>query len=444
VVDFTPRSISRSPSNAISIPLNKPTGPALSPTDFKRVRLLRKARLRKIQRERKILLEASKFTAEFISKLSHQVLQETLGAEISEVREPERQRINAMTEGQRGERMKDIALMVDHMRKEGGMSDENIAALLRIDLPKDLAHGKTVPAESSSKVKLTPATQLYIHDEGAQLGTSLEEITRDDTEELFIQPEEQHVDVQADNIFPKKPVTIEVNNSQARPLSYYAASTSAGYATGPPISASAYYQPAPSYPPPSPSSSYMRYAATSDYFTPTAVHNGRPLSSRFDSPITRTNSAFGIREVEVQQQQQIQDSYKDDYASAMEGSSRQRKTIRVHSSQTRIRASRDANAKAMPPPPAPSRRILRHRITEYDSVPEPPRESHIQYREEPAPRRASVNRRLSVYDYPEQVRVETANTGHRRQSYYGQSASGNSGSSVSSGYKDKLKETAGY
>lgn len=249
---------------------------------------------------------------------------------------------------------------------------------------------------------------------------------------------------------PMRPRAVTAQTYPARPLSYHATYTAGGYGTGPPLSQSAFYQqptmPAPSYPPPSPSSSYMRYAATpqADYFQqqPTSI---RPLSQRFGAsdPIIRTSSAFGVRDSPVRQQ--IQDAYDDGYASASEVP-RRRTSIRVPSGRRNSISRKpevDYDRDAMPPPPRPG--ILRNRTTEYhtdtSSVPDPPA-----YRE---PRRAPSSHRNSVsYDLgpeTERVRVETANTSHRRQSYYGQSATtAIGGVGGGGGWEDKAREATNY
>lgn len=245
-----------------------------------------------------------------------------------------------------------------------------------------------------------------------------------------------------------------------RPVSYHAAYTAAGYGTGPPLSASAYYQqpqlPTPSYPPPSPS--YMRYAATpqQEYFAP------RSLSQRLGDadPISRTTSAYGSRDPPVYQQ--IQDAYEEGYISASEGpSARRRSSIRVPSRKDSLsRTSRKAEvdydraareALAMPPPPPPVRPgILRNRTTEYhtdSTAPDPIyREARSSYREPSSTRRSSSHRNSVSYDLGpenERVRVETANTGHRRQSYYGQSAA-TSTPTPASNWEEKIREAANY
>jgi hypothetical protein len=136
-----------------------------------------------------------------------------------------------------------------------------------------------------------------------------------------------------------------------RPQSFHAAQTSAG-GFGPPLSMSAFYQPqpliTPSYPPPSPSSSYMRYAATPQYsvnvapqYTVAAQPDyfsqpvpSRTLSSRFSplgrvqaayDPIPRTSSAFGTRDLPRSFNDNYENPYFDDgYTSASEGAALRR------------------------------------------------------------------------------------------------------------------------
>ena len=253
---------------------------------------------------------------------------------------------------------------------------------------------------------------------------------------------------------PIRPRTQTAQTFAGRPTSYHAAYTGGGY--GPPPSASAYYQPplqmaAPSYPPPSPSSFWMQRPGA-EYFDPQPVVN-RPLSQRFgvSEPILRTSSAYGTRDFPVQRQ--VQDAYEDGYASASEGP-RRSKSIREPSGR-RTSMSRkpevayDHDREAMPPPPRPAG-ILRNRTTEYhpdtSSVPDPPEyRLYSTARRVPSPHRTSHRNSVS-YDFgpeTEPVRVETANTSHRRQSYYGQSAA--SAPPVGSGgLEAKIREAESY
>jgi hypothetical protein len=248
---------------------------------------------------------------------------------------------------------------------------------------------------------------------------------------------------------PVRPRAVTAITYPTRPVSYHAAYTGAGYNTGPPLSSSAFWQqpimPAPSYPPPSPSS-YMHYAATpqQDYFSQSNPVI-RPLAQRFGNsdPIQRTSSAYGVRDPPPIHRQ-IQDAYEDGYTSASEG---KRSSIRVPSRRNSLtrRPTESKYDQSMPPPPRPG--ILRNRTTEYhpdtstSSDPDPLyREARSTYRDSSKTRRAPSSHRNSVsYDLPE-VRVETANTSHRRQSYYGQSAA----TSPASGWEEKANAAQSY
>ncbi|KUJ19261.1 uncharacterized protein LY89DRAFT_731669 [Mollisia scopiformis] len=278
----------------------------------------------------------------------------------------------------------------------------------------------------------------------------------------------------------------QTSQTYPRPSSYYSASTSQGSA-GPPLSYSAFYQTNPimnpSYPPPSPSSSYMRYAATpqpsqpqysvapsyqvaggADYFTPHAM--SRPLASRFDpiartqsamDTVPRTSSAFGTRDMnprpihESYSYEPPGGSYYDDgYTSANEVATIRRKdrrgSIRVPPAQSTY-SKADHDSITMPPPTTRPG-ILRRTTADYSLEPAQDleyRDTRTQYREEPRPRRPSINRHSVSYDLDrgsEGVRLEPANTGRRRQSWYDQGAS--SGTGASSAYEDKLNSAANY
>lgn len=280
----------------------------------------------------------------------------------------------------------------------------------------------------------------------------------------------------------------QTSQTYPRPSSYYSASTSQAGA-GPPLSYSAFYQQSPmitpSYPPPSPSSSFMRYAATpqpqsqyqvapsyqvapeyqvtsgQDYFTPQAM--SRPLAQRFDpiartqsamDTVPRTGSAFGVRDMNPRGIRDSYDGYFDDgYTSANESATIRRKDSKRNSTRhgaaksTFSQADRDSIA--MPPPP--SRPSILRRTTAADDY-EPTgqeldfRDTRTQYRDEPRPtRRPSVNRQSVSYDLgsrTEGVRIEPANTGRMRQSWYDQTAS--SGTGASSAYEEKLNQAASY
>jgi len=274
---------------------------------------------------------------------------------------------------------------------------------------------------------------------------------------------------------PLRPRAVTAQTFPSRPQSYHAAYGAVpNYNYGPPVSASGYFQPqiAPSYPPPSPSSSYMRYAATpqpQDYFAPKQTLAVRSLNSRFEPQ--RPASAFGMRDTPphyVQNQSQIEDAYDAGYLSSSEGPLARRSSIRDPSRpsmRTRgepeykvatIRAPMMSKAEsdydAMPPPPAPAPKhgILRNR-SDYHVDPEPPQErrhSRTTYREAPQSRRTSTHRNSVSYDLDSDshpVRVETANTSHRRrESYYGPSASVDSGSGTGSPWEEQAKAAQTY
>ncbi|KAK0121833.1 hypothetical protein ONS95_010114 [Cadophora gregata] len=299
-----------------------------------------------------------------------------------------------------------------------------------------------------------------------------------------------------------------------RPQSFHAAQTPSGN-RGPPLSSSAYYQQpviTPSYPPPSPVSSYMQYAdpqyntprqitappqpqytstyqypapqqylhqytmsaqpqylmpqsqGQADYFAPKATV--RPLSARFGGgdiprsqtafePVVRTSSAFGSRDTRSPRVYSDYDTgyYDDGYTSAADGAtirkSEKRNSIRVPVS-TSTMSKAEADSRAMPPPRRPS--ILR-RTSVYNSDPisDPgpgdyyERETRPEYREEVRPRRPSVNRHSVSYDLGN-VRIESANSGRRRQSSYEHPSSAGASDAYDSkrGYESKLQEAAQY
>lgn len=259
---------------------------------------------------------------------------------------------------------------------------------------------------------------------------------------------------------PLRPRAVTSQTYPARPLSYHAA-MAAGTYNRPPLSASAYYQQSailpPSYPPPSPSyMEHLRYSAApqTEYFQPQAT--SRPLSSRFEpiaripsafeqtrtpqsafDPIPRTSSAFGGR-------YDGPASYFDDgYVSASEGATigrERRNSIRVPSASM---TKTHADYAAMPPPP-PRPGILR-RSTDYPIDPEPYgdpyRDGRSQYRDGSRSRRPSINRHSVSYDDrrgDESVRVEAANSGRRRQSWYEPQVS------TKPEYEDKIHEATAY
>jgi len=253
---------------------------------------------------------------------------------------------------------------------------------------------------------------------------------------------------------PFRPRAHSTHSTQApppRPASYYSAHSNAGYGTGPPLSSSAYWQPppalpapTPSYPPPSPSS-YMSYPVfPTDHYLPQPLPQPtttRSLSKRFErlDPVQRTTSAYGVRDTVIQQQ------YQDDgYASATEGSSgRIRASIREPTSRSIVRSKAERDLEAMPPPPRPSG-ILRLSREYHPDTPAAPELPAMYQEDGPRLRRPSVNRHSVSYDFGDQ-RIEPASSGRRRQSYYGQSASAASGeTSETGGWEDKAAQAASY
>jgi hypothetical protein len=101
----------------------------------------------------------------------------------------------------------------------------------------------------------------------------------------------------------------------------------------------------------------------------------------------------------------------------------------------------------MPPPtirPSILRRATEYRApTEYTLEPDPYRDGRTQYRrEESRPRRSSSNRHSVSYDVSrggESVRIEAANSGRRRQSWYEPPVQ-----TSTAGYEDKLHKAATY
>ncbi|KAH8672071.1 hypothetical protein BGZ60DRAFT_527501 [Tricladium varicosporioides] len=296
-----------------------------------------------------------------------------------------------------------------------------------------------------------------------------------------------------------RPRAVTAQTYPTRPTSYHAAyASSGGYNNAPPLSNSAWanYQPppqtiiTPSYPPPNPG--FLPHAPTpapavSDYFSsqassaPERPMSARPLSQRFDPP-SRTSSGYGYRET---LQQDLVDSYNqgyhdDAYAYVSDVKPRRRESIRVPSRTPSRLSKSDADYQAMPPPPRP---ILRRPVTDYPITPADPypEEGRTLIRDEPRPRRSSSNRNSVSYDLPVRsdsrprrsnshrnsvsydqivdgmgsVRIETANNGRRRSSYYiapsetptsayGQSTYNQSTSTGSSGYEDKVRMAASY
>jgi len=280
---------------------------------------------------------------------------------------------------------------------------------------------------------------------------------------------------------PMRPraVTQQTYPPPARPVSFHAGMNGAAYSR-PPISASAFYQPPQIIPPPSypPTQTYMQHvqyttAPQNEYYQPQPQQqlqqsSSRPLSQRFDSryepfarapsaldpiarspsafePIARSGSAFGARSA-----YEDTGSYFDDsYTSAAEEATirrERRDSIRVPShGMTRAQA---ADYAAMPPPairPSILRRSTEYprAPTEYTLEPEPYRDGRTIYRrEESRPRRSSSTRHSVSYEASrgsESVRVEAANSGRRRQSWYEPPEQASA-----SAYEDKLHKAATY
>jgi hypothetical protein len=250
-----------------------------------------------------------------------------------------------------------------------------------------------------------------------------------------------------------RPSLIASQSYPARPLSYHAAFGAPGH--GPPISNQPFWQHQAAtshYPPLAPSATFIPNAPPpSEYLpSPSPLAASRSLNERFGQP-QRTGSGFGFRDPIIQQR--LRDDYDDGGYTSTTESGQPRASIRTLSNRKIIRTQAEMDYDAMPPParpasarPGPS--ILR-RSTEYApdvvTAPEPEfrdRGSRI-YRDESAPRRSSVSRHSGVYELGDR-RVEAANSGRRRQSYYGQSASNGSGASGASGWEDKAARAASY
>jgi hypothetical protein len=221
--------------------------------------------------------------------------------------------------------------------------------------------------------------------------------------------------------------TLPNSSLRTRPQSYYAGMTVAPsvFISRPPPAPSAYFIPPStilptSYPPQSPSVSYMKYApiqTTDSYFTSQPVRS-RPLRDRFQSqvadPIPRTSSTSGIKAI-------TEGFYDYDALADMRNS-------------IRIRAKEAEDLERMPPPELPFRRPSIHRIVTdsrdapnkyaqgYDDEPRnyEKRSARGVFRNELAvpPRRRSTSR-SSTYDYPRdesRIRIETPT--NRRSSVY--------------------------
>ncbi|RDW59852.1 hypothetical protein BP6252_12939 [Coleophoma cylindrospora] len=235
--------------------------------------------------------------------------------------------------------------------------------------------------------------------------------------------------------------------NQSRPISYSAVQYP-GLHAYPPISHSGWYVPAPqvgvlpgSYPPPP--SPYRAAPPQQDYFAPQPA---RPLADRFEH--NRSNSAMSMRESSLRTS--VQDRYEDvepEYSVSRRVSIGRRPSIREPSRPPLNKAVTDSER--MPPPPRP---ILKNRpATEYPRDPSPvapvllysdPRRS---YYDEP---RRSLVRNSAVYDQgrnTHEYRIETANNGRRRESYYGQTASTNSSSTGSEDkYNNRMNAAKEY
>ncbi|KAL2064300.1 hypothetical protein VTL71DRAFT_4794 [Oculimacula yallundae] len=288
-----------------------------------------------------------------------------------------------------------------------------------------------------------------------------------------------------------------------RPPSFHAAQTPGNH--GPPLSNSAFYQYptiTPSYPPPSPGTSYMNFAAPQynasrqlapppqmqygssyqysapqqyasqytmsaqpqyntpptqaqdGYFAPKAT--SRPLSARFGDiprsktafePEVRTSSAYGNRDTRSPRVYSDYNTsyYDDEYASAAEGPiiRKPERSIRRPSSPSTM-SKAEVDARAMPPPQRRPSILRRSSVYNTDPVSDPgpdyyERDSRSEYREEPRARRPSANRHSVSYDLGG-VRIEAANSGRRRKSSYEQPLSAES----SDGYEAKMQQASKY
>jgi hypothetical protein len=242
-----------------------------------------------------------------------------------------------------------------------------------------------------------------------------------------------------------RPSIITAQSYPARPLSFHAGS-------GPPISNQYFWQSQPPnhYPPPAPSANYMQGTAPPpEYPSSASPITPRSLSSRFGPP--RTGSGYGFRDPIIQQRRP--DDLDDGYMSATEG--RPRASIRTPSNRLAMRTREELDYAAMPPPPRPTSArpgpsILRRTDYPLDVAPAPEpefrereRESRTYHRDDRAPRRQSINRLPRINDFGA-GRVEAANSGRRRQSYYGQTASTGSGASGESALEEKIAQATSY
>ncbi|KAL3424960.1 hypothetical protein PVAG01_04241 [Phlyctema vagabunda] len=254
-------------------------------------------------------------------------------------------------------------------------------------------------------------------------------------------------------IRPRPSPVATQSHGGGRPTSYSGSPYIDNPRAAPPLSHSAYshhHRPSlsvgRSQPPPSPS--HQSYAVhppiQTDYFG--SQPNNRTLAQRFDPPGS-TSSAYGIRESVMRSS--LPGSYPrqedDGYGSAAEGAvmSNRRASIREPSRASLMKAEEDISRM---PPPVLRPNIRQRAATEYSEARSPARTRHYaethEYHEEALrrdPKRSSATYDLgrSTADY----RLETANKGRRRQSYYGQSTStGSSGT----GYEDKFASAKAY
>lgn len=248
---------------------------------------------------------------------------------------------------------------------------------------------------------------------------------------------------------PHRPAIITAQSYPSRPQSYHAPIAGAGY--GPPISHAGFWQnqaayyPSPHVPPPS----FIQNAPSSQEYLPSPVAaSPRSLRNRFGEP-ARTGSGFGFRNPIIQQRPQ--DEYEDEYASASEASL-PRTSMRYPSNREVTRPRPKTDAELMPPPERPTsarpgRRGILRPSTVYppEVLAAPPAEEDRNYeRHREWTRRGSSVHRSPVADEFDKRRIETANNGRRRQSYYEQSASIGSGGSAGSRWENKAAQAASY
>ncbi|KAH7412841.1 hypothetical protein BKA64DRAFT_339123 [Cadophora sp. MPI-SDFR-AT-0126] len=386
-------------------------------------------------------------------------------------------------------------------------AEQSTSAAQHVEIiPKDLKLERRKSSSSSTKSPRKTNRPPSAHENRGFAKSAIPSSSRVDPSHFGITAVSQTI--------PLRP-RAHTSQTYPRPQSFHAAQTPSGN-RGPPLSSSAYYpqQPliTPSYPPPSPGSSYMQYAdpqyntprqiiappqsqystyqystpqqyapqytmsaqpqylmpqshGQGDYLAPKAT--SRPLSERFGGveiprsqtafePVARTSSAFGNRDTRSPRVYSDYDAgyYDDGYTSAADGATirmtERRNSIRVPAT-TSTMSKAEADSRAMPPPRRPS--ILR-RTSVYNSDPisDPgtsaeyyERDTRPEYREEVRPRRPSVNRHSVSYDLGN-VRIESANSGRRRQSSYEQPSSAGASDAYESksGYETKLQQAAQY